>query len=87
MKLADGFITHELDGDQVMVSVKEGQFSGMVRSNPTAAFIIDCLKTETTQEAIVEKLLAEYDGVKKEEAAGDVAMIIEILRGIGAVEG
>lgn len=86
MKLTEGFITHVLDGDQVMVSVKEGQFSGLVRSNETAAFIIDCLKEETTVEDIVEQILSEYDGVSKEQVQADVENVLEKLRSIGAVD-
>lgn len=47
MKLKDTFVTQEMDGEQVMVEA-DGGFAGMVRSNATAAFIIDQLKTETT---------------------------------------
>ena len=45
MKLKDTFVTQEMDGEQVMVEAGGG-FAGMVRSNQTAAFIIDQLKTE-----------------------------------------
>lgn len=51
MKLKNTFVTQEMDGEQVMVEA-DGGFAGMVRSNATAAFIIDQLKTETTKEAI-----------------------------------
>ena len=40
MKLKDTFVTQEMDGEQVMVEA-DGGFAGMVRSNATAAFIID----------------------------------------------
>lgn len=53
MKLKDTFVTQEMDGEQVMVEA-DGGFAGMVRSNATAAFIIDQLKTETTKEAILD---------------------------------
>ena len=44
MKLKDTFVTQEMDGEQVMVEA-DGSFACMVRSNATAAFIIDQLKT------------------------------------------
>ena len=60
MKLKNGFVTRELADEQIMVSAN-GDFSGMVRSNKTAAFIVDCLLEETTEDAIVKKMLEKYD--------------------------
>ena len=47
MKLKEEFITHETDGEQIMVCAGTS-FNGIVKSNKTAAFIVDCLKTDTT---------------------------------------
>ena len=55
MKLKDSFVTREVDGEQIMVEAGGG-FSGMVRSNATAAFIIDRLKSDTTKEAILDAM-------------------------------
>jgi len=85
MRLKEGFITHESDGEQIMVAAGDVRFSGMVRSNSTAAFIVDCLKEETTQEQIVEKMLAVYDAPEAVIAA-DVVKILESLRSIGALD-
>ena len=84
MKLKDNFITHETDGEQIMVAAG-GSFVGMVRSNATAAFIVDCLKTDTTEAEILDKMLAKYEG-DKNVMAEDIKMIIGKLRGIGALE-
>ena len=85
MKLKKGFITHSSGGKQVMVSAAGTGFSGLVRSNETAAFIVDRLKQETTPEQIVDAVLAEYDA-PREIVERDVNMVIETLRGIGALE-
>ncbi len=85
MKLKEGFITHTTGDEHILVSAGDSGFSGLVRSNPTAAFIIEQLKTETTLEKIVDAMLAEYD-VSREVAARDAAKVIEKLRAIGAVE-
>ena len=84
MKLKDNFITHETDGEQIMVAA-DGSFAGMVRSNATAAFIVDCLKTETTETEILDKMLAKYDG-DKNVMAEDIKVIIGKLRKIGAID-
>lgn len=84
MKLKDNFITHETDGEQIMVAAG-GSFAGMVRSNATAAFIVDCLKTDTTEKDILDKMLAKYDG-DKNVMAEDIKTIIGKLRKIGAID-
>ncbi len=85
MKLKDGFITHEGAGEHITVPAGGVAFSGMVRSNQTAGFIVECLKEDTTTDAIVTRLLAKYDA-PKEQVAKDVTMVIEKLRSIGAIE-
>lgn len=86
MKLKEGFITHQIQDTQMMVATGEAakSFHGLVRSNETAAFIVDCLKSETTEEAIVDRLLAEYD-VSRDVAAKDVRAILEKLESIEAL--
>ena len=85
MKLKDGFVTHEMGGEQVMVATGSASFSGLVRSNATAAFIVDCLKEETTKEQILEKMQAKYDG-SLEVMGADVDKIVAKLRSIGALD-
>lgn len=86
MKLKNGFITHTVDGSQIMVEVGENAaFHGLARSNRTAAMIIDLLKEETTPEKIIDVLAARFDA-PTERIAGDVEMILEKLRSIGAID-
>ena len=85
MKLKDGFVTHEMGGEQIMVATGSAKFSGMVRANPTAAFIVDCLKEETSREAIIDAMLKRYDA-SAELIAADVDMVIGKLRSIGALD-
>lgn len=85
MKLKDGFITHESDGEHILVSAGDTQFNGLVRSNKTAAFIVEQLKSGTTAESIVTALLSKYD-VSKEVAHKDVERILDTLRSIGAID-
>lgn len=85
MRLTDGFITHEGVEEHITVPAGGLSFSGMVRSNKTAGFIVECLKDEVTEEEIVEKMLAKYDATK-EQITKDVGDILAKLRGIGAVE-
>lgn len=85
MKLKDGFVTHDMGGEQIMVSTGSTAFSGLVRSNGTAAFIVDCLKEETTREEIIAKMLDKYDA-SEEVISADVDKILEKLRSIKALD-
>ena len=85
MKLSDKFVTKDMGDTQVMVAVGSAAFSGVVRSNKTAAFIVDLLKEETTKEKIVAAMLQNYE-VSEEKASADVDKVIEKLRSIGALE-
>ena len=60
-------------------------FAGLIRNNKTAAFIVECLKEETTEEKIVEAMFEKYDA-PKDVLAKDVADVIEKLRKVGALD-
>lgn len=83
MKLKDTFITYNAAGEHTTVAT-EG-FSGIVRSNSTAAFIIEALKEPTTLEQIVDAMAAKYDA-PRDVLEKDVAETLNRLRGIGAIE-
>ncbi len=60
-------------------------FNGIVRSNQTAAEIVDLMKEETTRDAVVDKMCAKYDA-SRDEIAADVDMVIATLRKVGALD-
>lgn len=84
MKLKDTFITHMSNGEQILVDAS-GKFSGLIRNNETAAFIVECLKKETTVEEIVDQMYEEYDASKEVllKAVNDVVLQ---LRKAGAID-
>lgn len=51
MRLKAEFITHEGAEEHITVSTGNASFSGMIRSNRTAGFIIECLKKDVTEYA------------------------------------
>ena len=85
MKLKSTFITQDIDDTQFLVPLGAEAFQGIVRSNKTAAFIVDCLKKETTEEQIVDRMAAKYAADRKTIAA-DVAEILDTLRKINALD-
>lgn len=61
MKLNPKFLTHETKGEHITVSTIGTKINGLIRSNPTAAFIVESLKKDTTESEIVDKMLAKYE--------------------------
>lgn len=84
MKLKESFVTHKNKDDYMMIDAS-GEFAGLIHSNATTAFIVDCLRTETTREEIVKKMLDKYDA-NETNVARDVDKIINALKSIGAVD-
>ena len=85
MKINDSFITHDDEGSKLLVSTGASKFSGLVRSNETAGFIISCLEKDTTEAKIVAEMQKKYNG-SKEIMERDVMKIISQLRKIGAID-
>jgi len=86
MKLNSGFIAHNDGSEKLLVSTGATKFSGLVRSNATAGFIISCLEKETTEDEIVAKMLKKWE-VTDEIARRDVQKVVKQLRSIGAIDG
>lgn len=85
MKLRDGFITHESADEHITVTAGNTDFNGMIRSNRTAGFIVECLKKDTSREDIIAKMLEKYDA-PREIIEKDVDRILEQLYKIGAID-
>ncbi len=85
MKLSTDFIAHDTGDEQILVSTGNTAFNGLVHSNRTAAYIVDALKTETTEQEIIQKMLQRFDAPEN-VIATDVARILDTLRSIGALD-
>lgn len=84
MKLKESFVTHNTETEHVMISVDAETFAGLVRSNDTAAFIVEQLKNETTPEQLVSACLERYE-VSEDDARKGVEYVLNELRKIGAL--
>ncbi len=84
MKLKDGFLTHESDGETVVVDALS-RFRGLARGNKTAGFILDCLADNTSESAIIDKMCDTYDA-PREQISADVRAFLDKLRSIGALD-
>jgi hypothetical protein len=56
-----------------------------VRSNETAAFIIECLKEDIAFDALADKLCARYEA-PREIIVRDLNKVLDTLRKIGALD-
>ena len=81
MHLKYTFETVELDNKIIAVPVgSDGSgFHGVIRLNETGAYILDLLKQETTEEAIITAMKNEYD-TPEENIAKDVHAYLERFR-------
>lgn len=66
MRLKCDFEVMELNEEKIAVPIGDNasMFQGVIKLNETAAFILNLLKEETSEEAVVEALLSEYDGTR-----------------------
>lgn len=87
MKLKYTFEMMELDDQQMAVPVGEGadEFHGILKLNKSAAAIFRLLKENTTEEAVIAKLLETYD-IEEDELKTYVHEYIEELKGAGVIE-
>ena len=86
MKLKKDFIVHEAGDETMLVATGSASFSGLVKGNKTVGEILELLKTDTTEEKIINTLKSKYDAPEG-TIERDVKKIITELRKIGAIDG
>ena len=84
MKINNSFVYHQLDGEAVIVPTAGSDFHGLIQGNKTLAAIADCLKSDTTEEQIVDTLCERFDA-DRETVKADVAEAVKKLKQIGAI--
>lgn len=85
MKLKSEYVTYPVDDKEIMVGTGTSSFKGLVKMNASVAYIISCLKEETDEESIINKMLEKYDA-ERDVIAKDVTHVVETLRSIGALD-
>lgn len=87
MKLKKGLLLHEVDGEYVVVPTGKvtKNFNGMIRNNETANFIMQQMLVDTTEEEVVEKVLAVYEA-DREVVQKSVRNVINQLRQAGLLD-
>ena len=87
MKLKEGVIVNEIDGQTLAVDAGSGRerFNGLIRMNKTGGFILGLLQNDTDMDSIVRALTEKYD-VTAEVARVNAAKVIDALAGAGLLE-
>lgn len=86
MKLKGGFVISEIAGKMVAVPTEDDvDLNMMITLNDTGAFLWEKLKEETSEDKLVEALLAEYD-VDEATARRSVNAFVGKLKGNGLID-
>ena len=87
MKLKDGIVTNSIDGENFAIATGKAArgFNGLIKNNPSAAFIFELLKTEQTEDSIVAAMLEKYD-VDESTVRADVKELLELLKSKNLIE-
>ncbi|MBQ4527662.1 MAG: PqqD family protein [Clostridia bacterium] len=81
MKIKEGFALKEIAGAFVVVPVGDDlvDFSLMITTNETGAFLWKCMENETDIKQLCECLKSEYEGVTDEELEADIIEFVKML--------
>lgn len=87
MKLKDGIVTNSIDGESFAIATGKAarEFNGLIKNNPSAAFIFELLKTEQTEDSIVAAMLEKYE-VDESTVRADVKALLELLKSKNLIE-
>ena len=83
MRIKDGFLLRQVAGQTVVLPMEgDLQLNMMITLNETGTFLWERLQSETTEDALVTALLAEYD-VEESVAKSAVASFVKKLSNNG----
>ena len=87
MKLKNGIVTNSIDGESFAIAICEASKScnGIIKNNPTAAYIFELLKTEQTEESIVKAMMDKYE-VDEATVKADVNELLNLLKSKNLIE-
>ena len=76
-----------IDGRDFAIATGElsKTFNGIINNNPSANFIFNLLKTEQTEDSIVQAMLEKYDA-PEEVIRADVRELLDVIRKAGILE-
>ena len=85
MKLKNGFIPHDTGNESLLIPAGGAGFSGLVKGNKTLGAILELLKEDTTEEALIRAMLSRFDA-PEDVITADVQKALTELQKIGALD-
>lgn len=85
MKLKQGFITHDTGNESILVAMGGAGWSGVMKGNKTLGAILDLLKEDTTETAIIDAMKQRFNA-PEDVITRDVEKVLSELRKIGALD-
>ncbi len=87
MKINDNFLLREVAGNPVVMPVGDAaeRFNGMIKLNETASYLWKKLAEDTTEEALLDAMTADYD-IDRAQALADIQGFVKTLRDAGILE-
>ena len=85
MKLKKAFIPHETGDGSLLIPAGGAGFSGLVKGNKTLGAILELLKLDTTEEAVISDMKNRFDA-PADVIERDVKKALAELRKIGALD-
>ena len=87
MKAKADFVVRNVVDEYILMPTNDniGKFDGTVMLNEVSAFIWSQLQQETTEDAVLNAILEEFD-VDRETAAGDLKALLASFEKMGLLE-
>lgn len=79
MRLRNEFLSHKNATEAFIIPTDKANFSGLVRGNKAFGDVINLLKNKTTEDEIIQAMLAKYDA-QEETIRHDVKKGLDALR-------
>ena len=87
MRIKDGFILREIQGQHIVVpfGIRAKENTTMITLNNTAALIWEMLQCEISFDKVVEIVSSRFPSVQRERVYEDIALFIDNLRSEGII--
>lgn len=87
MKLNSDIMLGNIDGKDFAIATGNlsKKFNGIINNNPSANFIFTLLKTEQTEDSIVQAMLEKYDA-PEDVIRADVRELLDVIKKAGILE-
>ena len=86
MRVSKDFILRQIADEYMLVPIGQAatRFNGLISMNEIGHFIFTALTEDTTEEQVLDQIIAEYD-VDRATAAQDLGDFLQQLRQLGAL--